>query len=89
MLASESYKAGIETLDFSQVSFVHFTFFSSHIGFQPQKAASKINQWVEKQTNNKIQKLINPDTLDATTKLVLVNALYFKGLKTIFWFDII
>lgn len=64
VLATESYKAGIENLDFSQ----------------PKKAASKINQWVEKQTNNKIQKLINPDTLDATTKLVLVNALYFKGI---------
>lgn len=44
------------------------------------KAADTINSWVAKQTQNKIKNLILPSSLDASTKLVLANAVYFKGL---------
>ncbi|XP_063832680.1 serine protease inhibitor 3/4-like isoform X3 [Ostrinia nubilalis] len=42
-------------------------------------AASLINKWVEDKTNNRIKDLISEDDLNRYTRLVLVNAIYFKG----------
>jgi serpin B len=38
-----------------------------------------INRWVEQKTNNKIKNLIPKGVLDSMTRLVLTNAIYFKG----------
>lgn len=46
---------------------------------KPQKAADSINTWVEEKTNNKIKKLLKKNNIMPGTKLVLVNALYFKA----------
>lgn len=44
-----------------------------------EAARAKINAWVEGKTANKIKDLIGPGILDVLTRLVLVNAIYFKG----------
>lgn len=43
-------------------------------------ARGEINSWVERQTNEKIKDLIKRGILDSLTRLVLVNAIYFRGI---------
>jgi len=63
-LCKEHYGATITPLDYANA---------------PEPARKTINAWVEDKTNNKITDLIAPGVLDAMTRLVLVNAIYFKG----------
>ncbi|ROL51276.1 DNA polymerase epsilon subunit 2 [Anabarilius grahami] len=58
------YQAELETVDF--------------IG-QADAARVDINSWVEKQTQEKIKDLLAKGDVNSLTKLVLVNAIYFKG----------
>lgn len=59
----QHFHATIQTTDFSESA----------------KAARLINDWVEANTQKKIKDLINADMINALTRLVLVNAIYFKG----------
>ncbi|XP_051871732.1 leukocyte elastase inhibitor-like [Pristis pectinata] len=43
------------------------------------EARQEINKWVEEQTKGKIQDLLASGTVGSDTRLVLVNAIYFKG----------
>jgi len=38
-----------------------------------------INNWVAQETQNKIQNIVPPGAIDASTRLVLANAIYFLG----------
>ncbi|XP_071872227.1 serine protease inhibitor 3/4-like isoform X1 [Bombus fervidus] len=59
---------------------VYFRSASQLVNFaQNKEAANIINSWVEQNTNNLIKELITADMLNGMTKLVLVNAVYFKG----------
>lgn len=60
----KQYGAGLEELDFAH---------------NVDGARQTINQWVEKQTADKIKDLIKPGMLGADARLVLTNAIYFKG----------
>ena len=44
-----------------------------------ESARKTINAWVEKKTKDKIKELIKPGVLNSMTRLVLTNAIYFKG----------
>jgi len=60
---SANYNAGLKLVDFNK----------------PEDARALINLWVAAQTNNKIQELIPEGLLDQMTRMVLTNAIYFKG----------
>lgn len=68
---SQAYSAHLERMDFVN---------------NPFRSTRLINQWVEEQTRRRIQNLIPEGTLDALTRLVVTNAVYFKG-KWAFPFD--
>ncbi len=65
-LLNKYYEAG-----FNEVDFVNEE--------NREKARLTINKWVEDKTNNKIKNLIHPEDISALTRLILVNAIYFKG----------
>jgi serpin B len=46
---------------------------------KPEESRVTINNWVEERTNDKIKDLIPTGAIDAYTRLVLTNAIYFKG----------
>ncbi len=45
----------------------------------PETARELINQWIEEETEDKIQDLIPPGAINELTRLVLANAIYFNG----------
>ena len=46
---------------------------------QPDAAREEINGWVERETRDKIRDLLAPGTVTPLTRLVLTNAIYFRG----------
>ncbi|XP_055916247.1 serine protease inhibitor 42Dd-like isoform X4 [Eupeodes corollae] len=66
--------------EFNKIAVESFNSSSEAINFADSAPAAKsINNWVEEKTNNKIKDLISPDSLDSMTRMVLVNAIHFKG----------
>jgi serpin B len=60
----QNYGAGMKFADFAG---------------NPEAARVEINNWVEDHTNDRIKDLIPQGVLDAMTKLVLANAIYFNA----------
>jgi len=63
-LIQANYDGGLNEVDFIKAA---------------ETARQTINAWVEKKTKNKIKNLISKGVLDSMTRLVLTNAIYFKG----------
>jgi serpin B len=63
-LTRETYRAPLETVDFRNA---------------PEAQRKHINGWVAKQTRDRIPTLLPDGSIDALTRLVLVNAIYFLG----------
>ncbi|XP_005398980.1 PREDICTED: serpin B9-like isoform X3 [Chinchilla lanigera] len=58
------YQAELEQLSFTKA---------------PERSRKHINTWVSKKTEGKIQQLLAKDSLEEDCRLVLINAVYFKG----------
>jgi serpin B len=63
-LLKTNYGAGLNQVDFKGAT---------------EAARKTINQWVEQKTQDKIKDLLQPGALRSDTRLVLTNAIYFKG----------
>ena len=62
-MVEKYFQSSVQNLDFSN----------------PEDATEKINKFVSDQTNEIIPKLFEDNSLDALSKMVLVNAIYFKA----------
>ena len=63
-IAKAKYQANVNQADFVTES---------------EKARDEINHWVAQKTKDKIQNILPPGSLTGLTRLVLANAIYFKG----------
>jgi serpin B len=61
---AKHYGAGLRILDFMA---------------EPEKSRRTINDWVSDQTEGRIENVIPPGAIDALTRLVLTNAIYFNA----------
>ena len=59
-----NYDAGMHIVDFEK---------------QAPQAIDLINGWVEKKTEDRIQDILSPGSVDSSTRLVLTNAVYFNA----------
>ena len=64
----------------AESSFFYYTQ-TNYLDFESETDSSRefINRWVENETKDKIQDLLQPGILSRDTRLVMVNAIYFKG----------
>ncbi|XP_017384368.1 serpin B6-like [Cebus imitator] len=58
------YQANVKQLDFLN---------------DTETSRTHINTWIAEKTEGKITEMLSPDSVDSLTKLILVNAIYFKG----------
>ena len=63
-LTASDYGAGFNRVDFKST---------------PEAVRGTINLWVEQKTEEKIKDLLPAGSINATTRMVLTNAIYFKG----------
>lgn len=63
-IAEQYYGSNVTNLDFQNKS---------------EESEKKINSWIEERTDGKIKDLVQPGSLSPSTKVVITNAIYFKG----------
>lgn len=64
--------------DFAQSNSDYFNAEIQEITINDRKSPQKINAWVKKSTNGKIDKIVD-ESLEADLVAMLINAIYFKG----------
>lgn len=91
-VSSESYRISLANSLWAQEQFYFKPEFlenmkkNYHSGFQfvnfinrPDEAREKINQWVSEKTEDKIKDILSEKDINAATRLILVNAIYFNA----------
>ncbi len=72
----DGYKIKQDYLDTAKT---HYSSTVDNVDFVTDDGVNKINSWVREKTNDKIQDILAPGSTDDMTRMVITNAVYFKG----------
>ena len=65
--------------DYLDTAKTHYSSTVDNVDFVTDDGINKINSWVQEKTNDKIQDILAPGSTDDLTRMVITNAVYFKG----------
>ncbi|MCH9659092.1 serpin family protein [archaeon] len=57
----------------------HYFSTVENVDFVTDDGINRVNSWVAEKTNDKIQDILAPGSIDEATRMVITNAVYFKG----------
>ena len=65
--------------DYLDAAKTHYSSTVDNVDFVTDDGINKINSWVKEKTNDKIENILAPGSTDELTRMVITNAVYFKG----------
>ena len=65
--------------DYLDTAKSHYSSTVENVNFATDDGINKINGWVKEKTNDKIQDILEPGSTDEYTRMIITNAVYFKG----------
>lgn len=65
--------------NYIDVATTHYSSTVENVDFVTNNGIDKINNWVKEKTNDKIEKILESGSTDELTRMVITNAVYFKG----------
>ena len=72
----DGYKIKQDYLDDAKT---HYSGTVDNVNFVTDNGINRVNSWVAEKTNHKIQNILAPGSTDEATRMVITNAVYFKG----------
>ncbi len=66
-------------IDFTDLTYENYQAGLKSVNFSDPTGIAKINQWTQQETQGKITELVNREAIPPQTRLLLTNAIYFKG----------
>ena len=57
----------------------HYSSTVDNVDFVTDDGVNEINSWVKEKTNDRIENILAPGSTDDSTRMVITNAVYFKG----------
>ncbi len=65
--------------DYLDAAKTHYSSIVENVDFVTDDGIDRINNWVKQKTEDKIQDILAPGSTDELTRMVITNAVYFKG----------
>ena len=65
--------------DYIDTAKTHYSSTIENVDFVTNEGIDRINDWTRQKTNDRIQQILEPDSTDDLTLMVITNAVYFKG----------